>query len=72
MSPGGLMTYFLGQDIFFWGDIHMNDDLLNKAKQYRWYIFWILALGYVLVYFHRLCPAVVAVEMMKYLKNTLA
>jgi len=48
----------------------MNDDLLNKAKQYRWYIFWVLALGYVLVYFHRLCPAVVAVEMMKDLNAT--
>lgn len=48
----------------------MNDDLLNKAKKYRWYIFWILALGYVLVYFHRLCPAVVAVEMMKDLNAT--
>lgn len=48
----------------------MVDDLLNKAKRYRWYIFWILALGYVLVYFHRLCPAVVAVEMMRDLKAT--
>ena len=48
----------------------MNDELLNKAKQYRWYIFWILALGYVLVYFHRLCPAVVAVDMMKDLNAT--
>ena len=48
----------------------MTDDLLGKAKRYRWFIFWILALGYVLVYFHRLCPAVVAVEMMKDLKAT--
>ena len=48
----------------------MNEDLLRKAKKYRWYIFWILALGYVLVYFHRLCPAVVAVEMMKDLNTT--
>lgn len=48
----------------------MTDDLLGKAKRYRWYIFWILALGYVLVYFHRLCPAVVAVEMMKDLNTT--
>jgi sugar phosphate permease len=31
--------------------------------RYRWLIFWILALGYVLVYFHRLCPAVVAEDM---------
>ena len=48
----------------------MSEDLLEKAKRYRWYIFWILALGYVLVYFHRLCPAVVAVEMMKDLQAT--
>lgn len=34
------------------------------ALKYRWLIFMILAGGYVLVYFHRLCPAVVAVDMM--------
>ncbi len=50
--------------------INSNNDLLIKAKKYRWYIFWILAFGYVLVYFHRLCPAVVAVEMMKDLNAT--
>jgi sugar phosphate permease len=42
-----------------------NDEELYKALSYRWIIFWILAFGYVLVYFHRLCPAVVAVDMMK-------
>jgi sugar phosphate permease len=40
-------------------------DLLRKALRYRWFIFWILAFGYILVYFHRLCPAVVAVDMMR-------
>jgi sugar phosphate permease len=40
-------------------------DLLSKTLRYRWLIFWILALSYVLVYFHRLCPAVVAVDMMR-------
>ncbi len=40
-------------------------DLLSKALRYRWLIFWILALSYILVYFHRLCPAVVAVDMMR-------
>lgn len=40
-------------------------DLLSKALRYRWVIFWILALSYVLVYFHRICPAVVAVDMMR-------
>ena len=40
-------------------------DLLSKALRYRWLIFWVLASSYVLVYFHRLCPAVVAVDMMR-------
>lgn len=39
-------------------------DPLSKGLRYRWFIFWILAFGYILVYFHRLCPAVVAVDMM--------
>lgn len=43
----------------------MATDPRARAKVYRWYVFWILALGYVLVYFHRLCPAVVAVDMMR-------
>jgi sugar phosphate permease len=30
---------------------------------YRWVVFGLLAFGYLLVYFHRLCPAVVALEM---------
>jgi sugar phosphate permease len=37
----------------------------KKTSRYRWYIFWILAAGYILVYFHRQCPAVLAVDMMK-------
>jgi sugar phosphate permease len=41
---------------------------LNKALRYRWLIFWVLAFSYILVYFHRLCPAVVAVDMMGDLK----
>ncbi len=43
----------------------MAVDPMSKALRYRWGIFWVLALGYVLVYFHRMCPAVVAVEMMQ-------
>jgi sugar phosphate permease len=43
----------------------MVSDLLSKTLRYRWLIFWILALSYILVYFHRLCPAVVAVDMMR-------
>lgn len=41
----------------------MSGDGLQKALRYRWLIFWILAFGYILVYFHRLCPAVVAEDM---------
>lgn len=43
----------------------MAEDSMRKVLRYRYIIFWILALGYVLVYFHRMCPAVVAVEMMR-------
>lgn len=43
----------------------MVSDLLSKALRYRWLIFWILALSYILVFFHRLCAAVVAVDMMR-------
>lgn len=35
-----------------------------NVLNYRWLVFAVLAGGYVLVYFHRLCPAVVAVDMM--------
>jgi len=42
----------------------MTVDDLSKTLSYRRFIFWSLALGYVLVFFHRLCPAVVATDMM--------
>jgi sugar phosphate permease len=36
----------------------------SKARSgYRWVVFCLLAFGYLLVYFHRLCPAVVALDM---------
>ncbi len=38
----------------------MNDHLVRKVLTYRWLIFGIMALAYIFVYFHRLCPAVVA------------
>jgi sugar phosphate permease len=50
------------------GRIKMVSDLLTKARRYRWLIFGILAFGYVLVYFHRLCPAVLALDIMRDLK----
>ncbi len=43
----------------------MVSDLMAKARLYRWVIFWILAFGYILVYFHRLCPAVLALDIMR-------
>lgn len=42
-----------------------NPSSLARALRYRWLIFWVLAAGYVLVYFHRLCPAVLALDMMR-------
>jgi sugar phosphate permease len=38
---------------------------LSSFNRYKYLIFGILALSYILVYFHRLCAAVVAVDMMK-------
>lgn len=43
----------------------MGKEKLIRAQSYRWIVFWILAVGYLLVYFHRLAPAVVAAEMMR-------
>jgi len=44
--------------------------LPQSMLRYRLLIFWTLALSYILVYFHRLCPAVVAVDMMEDLEAT--
>ena len=41
----------------------MSKEKLKKSLRYRWLIFGILAFSYILVYFHRLCPAVVAEDM---------
>jgi sugar phosphate permease len=43
----------------------MKEPPIGKLFRYRWLIFWIMALSYVFVYFHRLCPAVVAVDLQK-------
>ncbi len=42
-----------------------KEESMIKALRYRWVIFWVLAAGYLLVYFHRVSPAVVAPELMK-------
>lgn len=40
-----------------------------RPSPYRWLIFGILALSYLLVYFHRMCPAIVAVDLMTTFKT---
>ena len=42
----------------------------TKTSRYRWVVFCLLAFGYLLVYFHRLCPAVVALDMQADLKTS--
>lgn len=42
----------------------MNEGL-KKTLKYRWVIFWVLAVQYLIVYFHRIAPAVVAPELIK-------
>ena len=37
----------------------------EKTLKYRWVIFWVLAVQYLIVYLHRIAPAVVAPELMK-------
>ena len=41
----------------------MKEAPIAKLFKYRWLIFWIMAVAYVFVYFHRLCPAVVATDL---------
>jgi len=43
----------------------MQESQARKMLSYRWVVFWIMALAYVFVYFHRLCPAVVAVDIQR-------
>jgi len=43
----------------------MITDAMRNVLIYRWIIFTLLAFGYILVYFHRLCPAVLAVDIMQ-------
>jgi sugar phosphate permease len=48
----------------------MTTNLVRKVLVYRWFIFWIMALAYVVVYFHRLSPAVVALDLQKAFETT--
>ena len=45
------------------GHMEQSDPLIQKAKRYRYHICLIIFLSYVLVIFHRLCPAVIALDM---------
>ncbi len=44
---------------------NQTTELVGKAKTYRYYICGIIFLSYLLVFFHRLCPAVIALDMQK-------
>jgi sugar phosphate permease len=48
----------------------MNDHRVRKVLNYRWMIFGVMALAYVFVYFHRLCPAVVATDLQNAFNTT--
>jgi sugar phosphate permease len=43
----------------------MNENPTEKVLTYRWLVLGIMALAFAFVYFHRLCPAVVAVDLQK-------
>ena len=43
----------------------MQNKLFKKKLHYRWIIFILLSAGYYLVMFHRICPAILAVDMME-------
>lgn len=43
----------------------MPPDVTREMQRYRWLIFILLSSSYILVYFHRLCPSVLAVDLMR-------
>ena len=49
--------------------IHPLEKAVRQRQKRAALIFILLSLGYLLVYFHRLCPAVVALELMKTFKT---
>jgi len=48
----------------------MSEDLAGKAIRFRWLIFFVLALAYFFVYFHRLSLSVVANDLTNDFKTT--
>jgi hypothetical protein len=43
----------------------MNDSPAEKLLTYRWLVLGVVALAFAFVYFHRLCPAIVALDLQK-------
>jgi sugar phosphate permease len=43
----------------------MNTSPARNVLTYRWIIFWIMALGYLCVFFYRVCPSVVCLDIQK-------
>jgi sugar phosphate permease len=43
----------------------MHAAAVSRPSSYRWLVFAVLACAYLLVYFHRTCPAVVAADLMR-------
>ena len=41
----------------------MTDDTLRKTLSYRWIVFLVMSLTYILAFFHRVSPAVVALDL---------
>ncbi|MGD8563766.1 MAG: MFS transporter [Desulfarculaceae bacterium] len=42
-----------------------DEPIRPRPSRYRWLVFALLSFAYLLVYFHRLCPAVVALDLMQ-------
>ncbi|MCS7205572.1 MAG: MFS transporter [Leptospiraceae bacterium] len=47
-----------------------QEALIQKRKQYAWWIFFSVSIPYVLVYFHRVAPAVVSQQLMSFFQIT--
>lgn len=42
--------------------VSMVEEGTGRALQYRWFIFWIFSIQFLLLFFHRICPAILAPE----------
>jgi sugar phosphate permease len=57
-----LLQPLRNSNVAYLGSVLMVD---KRAARYKWLIFALLSMAYLLVFFHRLAPAVVAVDMMQ-------